>query len=111
MSVTICVETLEQGRRNAELMNMDEAEAGDRQEEGHPDWEVGVGIDRHFAYLIEDLPKRAVMVEGEPYPFIRPTDFAAWRAAVESLDDEKSRFHHLLGILERDEEQYIYLSW
>ena len=76
----------------------------------HPTWDwIRYSGDREFAALAINLPCTRSGHDGE---YQRPTDFSAWRTAVEKAQlPNPGRHEKLLDLLQADENYWIYVSW
>jgi hypothetical protein len=75
----------------------------------HPEWDsLRCAGDRELVDLVDDLPNIRSRYYEEVYT--RPTDFAAWRAAVDKLPNP-ARHKKLLDLLAADENYWLYVSW
>ena len=81
----------------------------------HPEWDnAKLAGDKEFAALFSTLPYERGAKGGPPdfEPYYRPTDFAAWRAAIASRQwPNPGRYEKLMDLLEANPEFQIYLSW
>jgi len=75
------------------------------------------GGHKHFARnVLQHLPKEEVKTSETDYDFdwlTRPTDFAAWRAAIASdplIGGDMSNLPVLVDILEREPDYWLYVS-
>lgn len=84
----------------------------------HPEWEPessANGGHKHFARnVMGTLPREDVRSNDDPYDFdwlTRPTDFAAWRAAIAADPElEGSNLPLLVDLLEREPDRWLYVS-
>jgi hypothetical protein len=75
----------------------------------HPQWDpLHYPGDQEFIELVDDLPNVQSRYYEEVY--MRPTDFAAWRAAVDKLPNP-ARHKKLLDLLAADESYWLYVSF
>jgi hypothetical protein len=75
----------------------------------HPQWDyLRCAGDRELVDLVDDLPNIQSRFYEEVYT--RPTDFAAWRVAVDKLPNP-ARHKKLLDLLAADESYWLYVSW
>ena len=75
----------------------------------HPMWDWSrYSGDREFAALASKLPS---IRSDRDRNYIRPTDFSAWRTAVEKAQlPNPGRHEQLLDLLQADENYWIYVS-
>lgn len=83
----------------------------------HPDWDFTKHSgDREFASMVSELPCETLGDPSDVYNFVgyhyRPADFAAWRAALATREwPNPGRFEHMLDILEREPDYWIWFGW
>jgi hypothetical protein len=81
----------------------------------HPDWDSSrFSGDKDFAFMLPKLPCETRNISSYPdfELYHRPSDFPAWRDAIAEWDQPNpGRFEHMMEILERDQDYWIYLDW
>jgi hypothetical protein len=79
----------------------------------HPEWDSArFAGDRDFATLMGGLPCEMKRESIDADPVFRPSDFARWREAIASREwPNPGRFEHMMDLLERDADYWIFLGW
>lgn len=89
-----------------------------RKSEELPGWDwIRYSGDRDFADLVGKLPPSVKLEENWAGPhdfefYVRPIDFAAWRAAIAAREwPNPGRFERLMDMLEASPEFFIHFGW